>query len=245
MKIPETSFSWRLLVGLTLAAFIIWVIYLISVRVFFCTWQNAGVFGDTFGALSSLFSILAFSGVLFSLFQDRKERSKSARIEAYDTLLRSIECQLSAAERTGADELAVGDLLAKQKLYSEELESLLTGTRSEPLLSDEKLADAFSRIPWFSRSEVLVRVRAIRERLCRWSILTPKDVDALVDNIEIRNAISNLYIEEFKRDLNAPFDHDALAVWGGLFMRKGLTPSVIEHVRKVLRNSPEWKEKNR
>ncbi len=245
MKIPENPFSWKLLIGLSSAAVAIWATYLAVTKFVFCTWASAGVFGDSFGALSSLFSILAFAGVLFSLVQDRKERGKSARIEAYDALLRSIESQLAAAERTGADALAVGDLLAKQRLYSEELESLLTGRRTEPLLSDERLADAFARVPWFNRAEVLARARPIRERLRRWSILTPEDVDLLVNDMEIRKAISDLYVKEFKRNPDAPFDHDALAVWGGLFLRQGLGDTVKEHVRQLLRNSPEWREKNR
>src|SRR5690606_37582722 len=167
-------------------------------------------------------------------------RSRSARIEAYDALLRSIESQLASAERTGADELALGDLLAKQRLYSEELETLLTGQRTEPLLSDERIADAFAKIPWFSRDDVVHRARSIRERLRRWSILTPEDVDALVANTEIRRAISDLYVQELKRDPKSPFDPDALAVWGGLFFRQGVSTSVTEHVRQALRQSAEW-----
>ncbi|ACB76336.1 hypothetical protein [Opitutus terrae] len=244
MKIPDAPFSWKLLVGLSVGALAIWALYLVIAKAAFCTWQEAGVFGDTFGALSSLFSILAFAGVLFSLFQDRKERSKSARIEAYDALLRSIETQLSAAERSGADALAVGDLLAKQRLYSEELETLLTGKRAEPLLSDDALADAFARVPWFSRDDVFSNARGIRERLQRWTIVSPEDVDALVDRTDIRDAIAELYVKELKRDPKKPFDPDAFAVWGGMFFRQGLTPSVREHVRMALRKSSEWRTRN-
>ncbi len=44
-----------------------------AVHYFIPEWQNSGVFGDTFGAINSLFSGLAFAGLLYTIFLQSRE----------------------------------------------------------------------------------------------------------------------------------------------------------------------------
>ena len=54
---------------------IFWLLYPIVLRCFFSKWPEAGVFGDSFGALNTLFTGLAFAVVFGSL------RAQAAAIE--------------------------------------------------------------------------------------------------------------------------------------------------------------------
>ncbi len=49
------------------------VIYGAVIRMVFGPWESGGLFGDSFGAVNSLFSGLALTGILIALFLQRSE----------------------------------------------------------------------------------------------------------------------------------------------------------------------------
>jgi len=51
----------------------VWLIAGIASFYFFATWNDRGTFGDMFGAVNALFSGLAFAGVIYAIFLQRKE----------------------------------------------------------------------------------------------------------------------------------------------------------------------------
>lgn len=239
-----TRQQWKLspwwLVGGFGGAIAIWLIYFwVIVAAFGFRWGESGVFGDTFGALGAFFSVLTFFAVLLSFHRDHKHREWSARLEGYEALLISLQHQMEAARNSGADANAIGDIAAKQRLASEQLEEFLTGKRAQPLLSDEDIIKAFLKIPWFTEAQLRPEIPQLRTRLRRWGLIAPEDVLALTERKDIADIISELYREELKRPHGAPFDPGAMAVWGGLMFRNGTSAGVIDHIRNDLRQSEE------
>jgi hypothetical protein len=61
-----------------------WVIFWIAAWLYFKDWNKSGVFGDSFGAINSLFSGLALSGIIYTIYLQREELSLQ-RKELSDT----------------------------------------------------------------------------------------------------------------------------------------------------------------
>jgi hypothetical protein len=244
MKLGHTKVPpWAIWIA-AIGPFAVWLAYLATMSLIYCSLDDRGKFGDTFGGLAALFSVMAFAGVLFSLYRDHKEREWRSQVDGYNSLLTSLEHQFDATKSLGADSNALGDIVAKQRLYSEQLESFLVGRPSEPLLSDEHIISAFTKIPWFSRPLISDNLAQIRTRLRHWDIVTPQDVDALVARDDIKKIITEVYIRELKRPIDAPFDPGALAVWGGLLFRLGTSHAVVDHFTHLIRQSDEFREKH-
>lgn len=244
MYLPTSKTHWKLASALAAALLIIWLSYGFFVAHLFCDWPTRGQFGDMYGALACLFSLLAFGGVLYTLVGDREEKRKESNRAVYESLLVSIEHQLKAAQSSGSDILEIADLYAKQRYYSESLEELLTERKLGPLLSDSDIINAFATIGWFNKADLSKDLKEIRRRLGRWRITDPKSLEALISNEAIKQIIADMYIRELKRDPSEPFDPHALAVWGGMLYRQGTSLSVLRHFENALRSSSEWKEKN-
>lgn len=81
------------------AVFLIWATYPID-RI---TIANAGVFGDSFGVLTSLFSALAFAGVAFTLAMQKEQietQNKELKIQKDEAILNRKEMKKQAFENT-------------------------------------------------------------------------------------------------------------------------------------------------
>lgn len=105
---PKKPF-WVLMLIVSLA----WALSVPLVLVFFSLPDDAGAFGDMFGAVNALFSALAFAGVVYALIlQDRESKNNawqfqqslratelSARLTAYSTLLQECDSALQRYER--------------------------------------------------------------------------------------------------------------------------------------------------
>lgn len=52
---------------------IVWILAGITAYQLFDSWGERGTFGDMFGAINALFSGLAFAGVIYAIFLQRKE----------------------------------------------------------------------------------------------------------------------------------------------------------------------------
>jgi hypothetical protein len=235
---------WKLAVFLGLVAIAIWISYPFIIKCFFGDWQARGQFGDTFGALSCLFSLLAFCGVLYTIVADRKHKRQESLRNSYEVLLVAIEHQLKAEQTTKNDPSSLQDLIAKQAYYAKKLEEEITARSPGPLLSDEDIVNAFSKIPWFIPAELARDTTEIRRRLRSWSI-DPDELPRLVNDVSIKKIITDMYLVELKRPNEAPFDPHALATWGGMIYRNGTSQTVVDQIRNNLRKSPEWKEKNK
>ena len=235
---------WKLAVFIGGIAIVIWSAYPFVIKLFFCDWQTRGQFGDTFGALSCLFSLLAFCGVLYTIIADRKHKRQESIRNSYEVLLLAIEHQLKAEQTSKNDPSSLQDLIAKQAYFAKKLEEEITERSPGPLLSDREIVEAFSKIPWFVPAELSRDTSEVRRRLRSWSI-DPDELSRLVNDNEIKKIITDMYLTELKRPAEAPFDSHALATWGGLLFRNGTSQAVIDQFRNSLKKSSEWQEKNK
>ena len=64
--------SW-ITVGILTAIFLCWVLAPFILNIFLNSPEQRGMFGDSYGALNSLFSGLAFAGVIIAILLQRKE----------------------------------------------------------------------------------------------------------------------------------------------------------------------------
>ena len=173
----------------------------------FASWHDAGVFGDSFGALTCLFSALAFGGVLFSMFKDHQEKRREAELRAFTTLHNQIDRALQSTNEGAVKET----LEARRTYYANRINKMLTA----PLISDAKIVEAFSRAG-FPNAEIRERVDDLRIRLLVNSVDSPKKLVSMVSDVEIRTFLN----EAYKKHFNASPDADGFAVWGSqLYIR--------------------------
>ncbi|WP_054513080.1 hypothetical protein [Chryseobacterium sp. ERMR1:04] len=83
------------LIWLFIVILILWIISVVLVNLIFTTWTERGTFGDSFGALNSLFSGLAFGGIIYTILLQRKELKlqRDELILTRDELKRSANAQ--------------------------------------------------------------------------------------------------------------------------------------------------------
>lgn len=74
----------NLLYGLLVIISIIWLLSAILITKYFKSLPSQGQFGDMFGAVNSLFSGLAFAGVIYTIYLQKKELSLQ-RLELIET----------------------------------------------------------------------------------------------------------------------------------------------------------------
>jgi hypothetical protein len=67
------SSSYKPLFLLFALVIISWIAAGFTAYHFFATWGERGTFGDMFGAVNALFSGLAFAGIIYAIFLQRKE----------------------------------------------------------------------------------------------------------------------------------------------------------------------------
>lgn len=70
---PKPKYDWRLFAGLALLVVLLQVMYYLIVVSNFDALNSRGMFGDMFGGLTSLFSGLAFAGMISALVLQTKE----------------------------------------------------------------------------------------------------------------------------------------------------------------------------
>lgn len=69
-KSRQRVLSLKLLI---LIIFIVWLLITIIIWIVFKDWSKSGVFGDTFGAINSLFSGLALAGIIYTIYLQKRE----------------------------------------------------------------------------------------------------------------------------------------------------------------------------
>lgn len=75
MKSKNENINWFPLIILFLIVAIFWGVswYLLVESSYLAGWEDRGTFGDMFGSINALFSGLAFAGVIYAIFLQRKE----------------------------------------------------------------------------------------------------------------------------------------------------------------------------
>lgn len=69
----EFFLSFKGLLALLAATCIVWLVYAIFVSITVTDWEKRGQSGDMFGGITALFSGLAFAGLVYTLFVQKKE----------------------------------------------------------------------------------------------------------------------------------------------------------------------------
>jgi hypothetical protein len=146
----EASGSRRasgILAGIAVLMLAICVLYATMVWLLFGDWEASGVFGDSFGALNSLFTALAFVAIILNhqlqrkdLEEQRKEMTKAAsrhgelleahrqalQLAAYQTMIGSNHQRLESARARGLKreaeqtEADIADLVEKVARLAQE-----------------------------------------------------------------------------------------------------------------------------
>lgn len=80
---PKKS-NWRTLFIWIIIIVLIWIISIFVIKYYFDKSDDAGLFGDSFGAVNSLFSGLAFAGIIYTILLQREEL-KLQRMELKQT----------------------------------------------------------------------------------------------------------------------------------------------------------------
>lgn len=93
---------------------LIWILIGIISYKMFDSWPERGTFGDMFGAINSLFSALAFGGIIYTIYLQKSELSlqRQELIETRKELARSAEAQ-EKSEKALNRQLASMTLTAK------------------------------------------------------------------------------------------------------------------------------------
>ncbi|HRZ21783.1 MAG TPA: hypothetical protein P5184_08955, partial [Bacteroidales bacterium] len=94
--------------------FIIWFVYLIIGLFTFQDNVNAGAFGDSFGILNTLFSGLALGGVIFTVYQQKKELElQRQELKATREEMQKSTIAQQNSERALSDQVKSMELTAK------------------------------------------------------------------------------------------------------------------------------------
>lgn len=94
---------------LLIIVFIIWILSLFILPLFYPELSNRGLFGDSFGAINSLFSGLAFAGIIFTILLQKKELALQ-RQELKDTR-KELERSATAQEKSETQQKRQSDNL--------------------------------------------------------------------------------------------------------------------------------------
>ena len=81
--------------NLMILVVLVWLISALMCWFFFLDWTKSGTFGDTFGAINSLFSGLALAGIIYTIYLQKIELSLQRKELGYtrDELTRSADAQ--------------------------------------------------------------------------------------------------------------------------------------------------------
>ncbi len=127
-----------------------WLTSGLAVGFYFGDWGVSGTFGDTFGFINSLFSGLAFAGVIFTIILQNRELAEQRR-ELKRTADAQIRSQKALNEQVQS--LRTTALLSALSYMLEGSETLLKGEAIAPDLREEVLAD---RIMYYHRLKTYV-----------------------------------------------------------------------------------------
>ncbi|GJM17207.1 MAG: hypothetical protein DHS20C13_25340 [Thermodesulfobacteriota bacterium] len=113
-SLEEDEETIKPLLWLIITIIILWFTSYVLLTCFIVSWSDRGTFGDSFGAINSLFSGLALAGIIYTIFLQRKEL-KLQRLELLET-----RKELSrTAEAQEKSEIALGNQAKSLKLTTQ------------------------------------------------------------------------------------------------------------------------------
>lgn len=106
--------NWKPLTILIIAVLAIQVIFGLMIFLSLGSWQDRGTFGDMFGAVNTLFSGLAFAGVIYAIILQKKELAlqRQELEETRGELARTASAQ-EKSEKALADQVRVAAAAAR------------------------------------------------------------------------------------------------------------------------------------
>lgn len=101
MKMSKTQVSIKLLIFFIIMVFILWISTGLLTYFILNSWEARGTIGDMFGSINSLFSGLAFAGLIYTILLQRSE----LRLQQEELSLQRTELRNTTAELKGQKEL--------------------------------------------------------------------------------------------------------------------------------------------
>lgn len=143
-KNKKTEEKLNILIGLFIAIIIIWGVSILLISSNFSKWSERGTFGDSFGAINSLFSGLAFGGIIYTILLQRKELrlQREELILTRDELKRTANAQENA-NRFQSEQLRIVNIPIFQ------YESIQSGEKRFLMINNESGNIAFDLDIWF------------------------------------------------------------------------------------------------
>lgn len=112
------------------------------------------------------------------------------------------------------------------------------------VITEADVETILGKIPDLKPEEIAKYRRTCHAHLLRNGIITVDQLESLVSSEEVLEELRRIYIEELKRNKDAPLDPVAVATWGTTLFVYGVTPEVVMAVRQGIRRSPEYRQKH-
>lgn len=144
----ENEISNNKILLFVLVIVILFSIYGICIYYSFSDWQERGTFGDAFGALNALFSGLAFVGIIYTIFLQRKE----LELQRKELELTRQELKRTAEAQEKSEKALVKQVVSMERTAKlNALNTLLShysSDRNNNSISGEERREALNGIPW-------------------------------------------------------------------------------------------------
>jgi hypothetical protein len=112
------------------------------------------------------------------------------------------------------------------------------------VITEADVETILGKIPDLNPEGIARYRRACHAHLLRNGVITVDQLESLVSSEEVLTKLREIYIEELKRNREAPLDPVAVTTWGATLFVYGVTPEVERAVRQGIRRSPEYKQKH-
>ena len=134
----------NILMAIFIAIIIIWIISIFILSNKLENWTERGTFGDSFGAINSLFSGLAFGGIIYTILLQRKE----LKLQREEIVLTRKELKRTANAQEKANKFQYEQLrIANIPIF--QYETISSGEKSFLFITNESENIAFDIDIWF------------------------------------------------------------------------------------------------
>lgn len=112
------------------------------------------------------------------------------------------------------------------------------------VITEANVETVLKKIPDLKPEDITQYRRTCHAALLRNGVITVDQLESLVSSREVLEELRRIYIEELKRNKDAPLDPVAVATWGAALFVYGVTPEATMAVRQEIRRSPEYRQKH-
>ena len=126
---------------------LLWILSTIIIKYFFLDWSESATFGDTFGAINSLFSGLALAGIIYTIYLQKTELSLQRKELKYtrEELKRTADAQESS-NKMMTEQLRINNIPFLQ--FEFETDGYFEGTKSSFVISNNSDNPSFDIDIW-------------------------------------------------------------------------------------------------